>query len=290
MNYFEIKFEKICKNCQKEFSATEKQTLCDKCRKKVQTKNRNNSFKIIKQDVHCKYCEKYIFSIEKKQTRKIELKLFTKVCDKCKVKNRIKKSEMMKINNPMKNKNIVQKNLITKYGKIPNKTEPLYKQLGYESFVNYMKSKDNPMKNKDISEKVKNTLRRRINNGEILYKKGVDHHNFKGLRRINKAIRDDLKDWRKKILDDCNYECVECNINNNKLHVHHTEQLHLIILSICKKNNVNIEFLKDGTKEFNLIKNEVLLYHNENNIGIALCEDCHDLIDIHYHKMKKNEN
>lgn len=290
MNYLEIKKGKICRNCNEEFLGTEKQTLCDKCREKVKVENRLNSFKIIKQDVHCKYCGKYINSLEKKQTRKIKNKIFTKVCEECKLKNRIKKSEMMKKNNPMKNQKTINKTLISKYGSIKKKTDPLYKQLGYESFNDFMKSENNPMKNKINVAKVKDTFKRRINNGEITYKKGINHHNFRGFRNINKTIRDELGKWRKQILNECEYKCIECGVNNNKLHIHHTEPLYLIILNFCEKYNLDIKKLKDGTDDFYLIKEKVLEYHYNNNIGIVLCENCHDLLDIHYHKKRKNEN
>ena len=288
MNYFDNLSTKICKNCNEEFESTEKQTLCDKCRTIVTTKNRLNSFKVVKQDIHCKYCKVYISSTDKKQTRVISKIIYTRVCNKCKLENRIKKSEKMKKNNPMKNKETVNKTLISKYGLIPDKAEPIYKQLGYNSFNEYMKE-SNPMKNEKIKNKVSFTLKRRIANGEIVYKRGINHHNFKGTRKINKAIRDELGEWRQQILEHDNFKCIECGVNNNNLHIHHVKPLYLIILNICEKNKIDSKTLKDGTHNFYFIKEEVLKYHKENNLGITLCEDCHDLIDIHYHK-NKNEN
>jgi Zn finger protein HypA/HybF involved in hydrogenase expression len=43
MNYLDVKKEKTCTNCNEEFLATEKQTLCNKCREKVKVKNRLNT-------------------------------------------------------------------------------------------------------------------------------------------------------------------------------------------------------------------------------------------------------
>lgn len=289
MGYFNNIIIKKCINCKNDFNATQKQTLCVKCRKIVRIRNFKNSLKTIKQDIHCKYCKEYIYTIEKKQTRKIHSKIYIRVCKKCKKNNRIIKSQKMKDNNPMFKKEVIQKGLITKYGKIPEKNIPIYKQLGFKSFNEFMKE-NNPMFNKKTVDKVKETYKHKIENGELVYKKGINHHNFKGLRNINKAIRDDLKEWKKNILKECDYKCIECEINNNNLHVHHTEQLHKIILKICYKHNINSKTLKDGTNDFYLVKNEVLKYHTENNIGIVLCEDCHDLMDIHYHKRKNNEN
>jgi len=196
------------------------------------------------------------------------------------------KSKFMRSNNPMNNDSTVRKAMLTRHGEIKDKAIPLYKRLGFKSHLEYMKSGYNPMKSTATISKLKSTVRRKINDGEIVYKRGACHHNFKGTRSVNKSIRDELKNWRKQVLKHYEYKCAECGVHNNKLHVHHIEPLNLIISKICKELNIDIKGVKSGTNEFNVIKEAVILYHNSNDIGVVLCSDCHDKIDKYYHKQK----
>lgn len=280
-DYFDIRLLKKCKECGKTFSATIKQTYCDDCRKNVFVKTRKKNIQYIEQNVHCKFCKAFLHTDTKMLTRQIGKNIYTGLCDDCKkIQKEIqrqKRSEWMKNNNPSKNINKINKR---------KERIPQYRLLGYASFSDYMKE-HNPMQDKTIKNKVISTLKRRIKDKEIIYKTGIDHHNWKGNRSLNKAIRDGLGEWRKEVLKKFNYKCFYCNVNNNQLHIHHTEPVKDIIIKFLEENNItDVNTLKDGSKLFIKIVQDIINYHLNNNIGVVVCKDHHDEIDKFYHKPK----
>ena len=148
---------------------------------------------------------------------------------------------------------------------------------------------NNPMKNKKTVEKMKATTKRKIENGELVYKKGCEHHAYKGNRRFNLECRKWLKGWIKQILIRDEYTCTMCKKVGGKLHVHHIKPLRDIIKNILDVENVdNIEQLKTE----NIIRYEYILKtvveSHELCDGTTLCKLCHGMVDDKYKRFKKN--
>jgi hypothetical protein len=157
------KYNKKCRDCKKEFTGTQKEILCKDCKKNI-----NKKFKKVKIESVCKYCGKLLFIKEKNITKTpVNEKKYT--CNNC--KNVIKKrlSKRMKIYNPMFNEETRLKN--TKHGKKSKFRKILTKEEISERMKIY-----NPMFNEETRKKVRNTIKRKIESGEIVYKKGKDHH------------------------------------------------------------------------------------------------------------------
>lgn len=296
-NYLSKLYIKKCEKCGKEFEGTAKQKLCEECRKNY---HKDTKFQKIQQTVICKDCGKIIEIREKNKTKDIAEIVYA-LCDECKNKHREEfkrlASERMKKNNPMKDKKIAQKvgntnrkNYIErckKQGIIPKvrhvskcneeKETPL--QLKMRMMIH------NPMFNEGTKKQATETLRKRIESGEITYKKGKDNPLWKGNRNFNKSVRIELRKWVKQKFDDTNYTCQICGKNKIELHVHHLKPLRDIIQEYFNEHNLDIEYVNgiEGSDEyFNIIK-ELVEYHYKNmNIGIVVCPECHSKIDKQY--------
>lgn len=288
--------EKTCVKCGKTFLGTGKQECCEDCRK-----TRTTHYETVEQKILCKYCDTVLETTTVKLTSKTLLeKHGKKVCDACKSKNRQIVSENMKINNPMFNKDTIAKVSSTKRekylamceleGRIPFKSAS-YKGETKEMLIERMKT-NNPMFNPETKRKVAETLKKKILSGEIVYKRGKEHHSWKGNRNFNKAVRIELREWVKECFEKANYTCQKCGKTHTELQVHHLEPLRDIISKYLQKFNYTQEHINDieGTEEyFNFIK-EIVKYHFDNfNIGIVVCPDCHSELDTFY-KRKTHEN
>ena len=288
--------EKTCVKCGKTFLGTAKQTCCENCRK-VRTTN----YKTVEQKILCKYCNTVLETATVKLTSKTLLeKHGKKVCDICKSKNRKKVSEDMKLNNPMFNKETVNKVRKTRreiyLAKCNLENRVPYKPVSYkgetrEMMIQRMKT-NNPMFKPEIKQKVSETLKARILSGEIVYKKGKEHPLWKGNRNFNKAVRIELRNWVKECFEKVNYTCQKCGKTHTELQVHHLEPLRDIISKYLQKFNYTQEYINDieGTEEyFDFIK-EIVKYHYDNfDIGIVVCPECHSKLDTFY-KRKTHEN
>ena len=140
MRYSIVKKDKTCSVCGCLFSATEKQVLCDICRKENRQRTMVHKYEDVARPVFCIICGK------KYKTEIVKASPMAKVdgiakykCNNCKInqsefmktlspivtdkdlKERIRKinSERMTINNPMKNPSIVAKMIKTKREKYP---------------------------------------------------------------------------------------------------------------------------------------------------------------------------
>lgn len=222
---------------------------CDECKKK-------SKFKIMEQEVHCKYCHRFLYKREIKMTHESKAISYKGVCKDChdeKIKN------VSKINSERLTMN-------------------------------------NPMHDKDTVEKMKTTMKSRIESGEIVYNSGSEHHLFKGLRIFGQECRSQLYQiWIKPILERDNFKCTKCGDTSN-LQVHHIISLRDIIEEVFNSHNLNYKNSYFTCDEygvlFDKLLNEVLKKHSL-DIGITLCKKCHANTDYYYRPYKgvvKNEN
>ena len=172
----------------------------------------------------------------------------------------------------------------------------------YEKEINRRKEiserlkQNNPMKKEEVIKKCQETFKYRIENGILNYKRGKEHHLYKGNRQFNKACRDKLYDcWIYPILLRDNFKCTKCN-NNKNLQVHHIKPLRDIITLVLNKNNINFKssnFTKEDYENFDDLVQEVLNEHTLDD-GITVCKICHEKIDYMYrvykNKSKTKEN
>lgn len=155
----------------------------------------------------------------------------------------------------------------------------------------------NCMKNKCISNKVRNTILKRINSGEIMYLSGKNHYLYKGNREFKKYCRDILyNSWTKDVLKRDNFKCVVCG-SNKDLQVHHIRPLRDIIKLVFEKHglNSNKPLFEYENEFFKQLAEEVVSEHKLKD-GVTLCKFCHEKYDYYYrlikgkHKEKINED
>ena len=145
---------------------------------------------------------------------------------------------------------------------------------------------DNPMFKPGILSKVRNTIIDKIQNGTILYKRGKDHHLWKGNRDNNHIIRTSLNEWKKKILKESQYKCQICG-SNKKLEIHHVEPLRDIVNKFTDKP---LSQYDSNSPEFTNLVTIINNYHEVNNVGQCVCEKCHANIDPYRKQTFKYEN
>ena len=234
-NYSSKLYIKTCAKCGKEFEGTAKQKLCEECRKVY---HKYTQFQKVRQTVICKDCNKVIEVREKNKTKEIPHVVYG-LCDDCKLKHKevFKRtaSERMKKNNPMKDKKIAQKMGDAIHAKYIERCEKEGVTPKVRQITRYDEEKEtplhlkmrmmahNPMFDEEVKKRASMTLRERIKNGEIIYKKGKDHPLWKGNRNFNKSVRIELRNWVKQKFEEANYTCQICGKAKTELHVHHTK-------------------------------------------------------------------
>ena len=298
--YAASKKEKICKKCGKTFLGTAKQTCCEKCRS---NHDHSNSFKTIQQTIVCEKCGKVLKVVEKAQSGKVKEVLAKGICEECKEKSRQVSSKRMQENNPMFNIDTRTKVSMTKSrnmgGQILSEEETKEKLLYRNSHTPETREETslrmhlyNPMYNPETKNKMINTLKQNILEEKITYKKGPEHHLWKGNRTFNKAVRIELRNWVKSKFEEAKYTCQKCGKINTELQVHHLEPLRDIIQKFLDKHDYTIDYINsiEGSNEYLSLIKEIVNYHNENmQIGLVVCPECHNEIDIYY-KRKTYEN
>ena len=240
---------KKCSCCGNNFIAIfSNQKTCNNCRK--HPKPYYDKEKIIKRKIKCKICNKIIGTerIRKKYNTK-PVNSTNELCEACKKKN-IKK-----------------------------------KKKNYKNCSLYMK-KNNPMYNKDIRAKASKTIKKKIKEGEIIYKRGKEHPLYKGNRGFYADCRSMLyKEWVIKILTRDKFKCTICKKQKN-LQVHHIRPFRKIVkIILCRnriKNNKNIN--PNSFLYWNLI-DQIIKEHNLDD-GITVCNKCHGDIDERYRRYK----
>lgn len=263
---------KKCKICFKDFFARDKQVTCSKeCTKK----SKLNGMKIFYHIKFCKYCNKEILRIKKFGTKSKEKKI-KGICKECSNTRK----ELRRTGELYRPKKTDRKRGARK---IKEK-----KFSNREDYLKYLKDVGNRLgKNKEIKDKGTNTLKNNLLIGKTKYKKGKEHHLWKGNRDNNHFIRSRLTEWKKNVLIKGFYKCSNCG-DNKKLEIHHVEPLRDIIDKFTKKPLSKYE--QDSQEFENLCKVIVEYHEKNNNIGIVLCEKCHSEIDSYRRQTLKNEN
>lgn len=190
-NYSKNLVEKTCEKCGDLFLATQKQKQCENCR----DSRKDNKFKQIEQKIVCKHCGSIIEVVTKNVTRTAE-ELKIGVCDDCKSNLAEYRSQSMKLNNPSYDKKLTEEEYLQKvkerneYNSEENKTKrrEVFLQKSRERMI-----ANNPMFNPESVLKMRKTFKERIDSGEIVYKKGLNHHLYKGNRNFNKQVRIELR-------------------------------------------------------------------------------------------------
>lgn len=286
--------EKECDYCGEIFLAKTKQTRCKNCSKKRDT----NVFKKVEQKLVCTNCGKVLEIVLKNKTKDIPEILPYKVCDECKKSSKEARSECMKLNNPSYEKSLTKKEYIEKQKKLEeynNKENKLKRKKIFLKRTSERMRKNNPMFKEEVVGKMRKTFKENISNGKIIYKKGKEHHLYKGNRNFNKQVRIELREWVRKKMELDNFTCTKCGKTNCELQVHHLEPLRNIIIKFLEKYNIALEEFELGDKTCLSILKDIKEYHFNNfSIGITVCQDCHSKLDKHYKQRKikkyKNEN
>lgn len=138
----------------------------------------------------------------------------------------------------------------------------------------------NPVFIDGVVEKSVSTKKQRILSGEIKYKRGPEHHLWKGNRDFNNSCRRDLyPKWTFLVLSRDNFKCRECGSTEN-LQVHHIKPLREFISEVKRRHNMKC-FSNMSGEELQPLVNEVVNMHRLDD-GITLCARCHDVHDPLY--------
>ena len=92
--------------------------------------------------------------------------------------------------------------------------------------------------------------------------------------------------WRKANFERANYACECCGATGGYLHVHHTEKFSDIVERLANELNLDLKTLEYGSDEYKELEKQVNDYHKEYDIGLVVCENCHDQVDKCFHKRK----
>lgn len=245
----------------------------------------------IEQHLCCRQCGEILDTRFKNKTRNIPTKMYDKTCDKCKMKNNDVRSEYMKSHNPAFNidKEVLSLRIKNKW-KDPEFREKMvakFKAAGLRKVgkpsnlskedrdrASIRMKKYNPMFNPDAVRK--NVVTKRNNGVYENYKRGSEHHRWKGNTNRCSLIRVRInKSWTQPILNRDNYQCVLCGVKHCRLEVHHLSKTFKELISE-NLNGLHINELNDD--EFD--KFSLLIEELHNNIeGITVCVPCHKKID-----------
>lgn len=216
----------------------------------------------------CTDCYKIIKDIIKYGKKSSDLKKYKRCTDCCKIRRKqmfkdrnIKRTEARK----------ADPNLI----EVKTKGLTIYTTEDKLKAATERMTNKNPMKNSEVVKKVIDTRKRKIESGEIKYKRGKDNHLWKGNRENYSYIRSNLTNWKKQLFKDSNWKCTMCS-SNKKIEVHHVEKFTDIVSKFINKP---IKDYVQDSDEFQKLTETIIKYHNENNIGKVVCAECHSKID-----------
>ena len=154
---------------------------------------------------------------------------------------------------------------------------------GRKKISDGMKS-HNPMFDANCKQRMSKTFRQHISQGLVVYKRGPEHHLWKGNRRFNALCRQLLYPvWTKEILKQSNYTCAECGRRGGKLHVHHVRPLREIIEGVRTAHGIeDMDGLDDNYRY--ALALEVVNCHTLQD-GMCVCRKCHAKIDRLYKEL-----
>lgn len=285
----------VCKFCGTEYNATGKQLkdCCPDCKKlRERPKRETHEVRCL-----CKYCGQYIKSYYRENSGNMVHEDFTYVCDSCKEKSRERMSKNMKLNNPTYEHSLTEEEYEIKQENI--RKEAAYREEHSDELRNAflkraserMKS-NNPMRNPETANKVRETLKKKVADGEITYPRGKDSPIYKGSRSIKGYLRIAIIPWRNANFTRAKYTCEICGKTGCTLHVHHKEPFNDIFYKFVDYFHLDESSIEYMSDDYIKLENAIVEYHNSHDIGIVVCEDCHSDIDKHYHKRhrKRDEN
>lgn len=145
---------------------------------------------------------------------------------------------------------------------------------------------NNPMRIAAVKNKRLTTFKQNLEDGKIIYKRGSEHHLWKGNRDFNNSCRTFIYNkWTIKVLERDNFQCTNCS-DKNHLQVHHIKPLRIFIQEIKDKYQID-SFLNIDPKNWQLYIDEILSLHKLED-GITLCSKCHADIDPFYRTIHEN--
>lgn len=243
-----------------------------------------------------KNCENIHHYEERTRPRK-EIIIGRNVCKECREKHienikererrperRKANSERMKETNPMYKPEVRAKVAQTTSGKETNVDDYLILKRDLpretkEELSQRMKE-HNPMSNLEIRERMATTFKEKVQSGEIVYKKGPEHHLWKGNRTFSATTRSLLYPvWTYKILESDNFTCRVCK-ENHADHVHHIKPFREFVSELKERHDLKNFHDLDDNKIFELAMEIVNAHKLEH--GISVCKKCHEEIDPHF--------
>lgn len=247
---------KECASCGIRFEGTRQRTHCKACVSAI----RKSMFSNIAQEIRCKYCKMLLRTKIVKSNRGLSVR-YTAVCKPC-LKTR-KRSEKLGPKNPNWKGGLVK----------PKLTKPEVSELHRRRMV-----ANNPMKSKATVDKVISTRRAHKEDGSLTYKRGTDHHLWKGNREPSFVIRTRILSWNRAVLARDGFKCTKCK-KNRHLEVHHLRPFRDIV-ALCMRS-LNIKSLKGinvSDRRFSELCDLVLKEHQLED-GITYCTWCHEHAD-----------
>jgi hypothetical protein len=218
----------------------------------------------------CRYCGKILETVKKVKNWKVNpnTKKRLKTCSDCRKMVLQKMSEAKKGN---KNPNWKEvKKIRTKYIQNYSSKEDFKKAMS-----DRMK-RNNPMKNLETVKKVFRTRKQKIENGTLVFKKGINNPRWKGISDRKHILRTRLySSWVKPVMERDGWKCTMCGQRKN-LEVHHKVPFREILIKCLSKFNKKIKELTN--EEFELLWTDVLGEHSLDT-GISLCKKCHSNAD-----------
>lgn len=291
--YAESTKECVCSICGKSYFATGKQKK-DCCPDCTRGKGTYKYKEMYEQQIVCRQCGALVKVVYKHKTHNPVPILAAATCESCKLKNYEASSLRMKLKNPAYQNNVIYSEaeyLQKKENELQEKLTPEEKEiekLKFQARTSERMRQQNPMKNPEIVAKARNTARERRKAG-LYTNDGTKRKDYKGTRGIKQYLRIKLADWRIKNFERTNYTCEICGTRGGMLHVHHTTKFSTIVEEFAAKLQLDLKLVEYKSEDYLQLEQLVLDYHNTNNIGVVVCESCHDTIDEAFHKQKKNK-
>lgn len=274
--YHELTKSKTCTRCGVDFKGKKQEARCENCK---------GIFDVVEIQkpcgLKCRRCRRVYDLIERACTENSKDGIVYGLCSECIQKSREASSKRMQERNPMHKAECRARVASTVTGKKTNvedyrELKNLKPRMTREDMSRAMKLK-NPMNKPASKQKMMATMRFKIDSGDIAYKRGKDHHLWKGNRKRSFTIRSRLYNpWIKPILARDDYTCQKCGIRGGRLEVHHASMSFAdAVLMFC--DGRSLEEMTDI--EFENVCEKIIEHHKEIE-GTTYCVECHKKVDV----------